>query len=399
MRYRNAPRGFKVSHWRHLYDACLCSSEEVKLISDSAIFVIFDAEPWAGDNAKAAEIGISILRVPNRRNATALPTTLSEFAENYGIETHRILIMEMERDKRCETHRFGQEHRISDIDVEQHIMGLVDSYQKKLAFAGEQVVFVGFDLQFEFRLLSTIYMGLTKYFTSWLDLQELSRRASRVDKPGLSETLKACGFGRQDSTDLHSLNGRHNAATDTVRAAAVLHHLLARDDCQELQIATSDRNANMLARKRRAPPSNKPEDRKLWSGARPTPRELYPYIARVKRSTGDIQGPKSLLEAFADHDPVAVGTAKRSIYGWVCLPSLGALDHFVQRVNGAEHPQGGNWIVVSDYDSDIIPAKDMRELKERLHAKADEKREERRLKRLDSEVVAPSVREAVVRAQ
>ncbi|KAM3449129.1 hypothetical protein MY3296_007167 [Beauveria thailandica] len=383
MRYRNAPQGFKISHWRHLYDACICSIDQVNRISGNAVFVVFDAEPWAGDNAKAAEIGISMLKVPDCRNVTILPTTLAEFALDYGIETHRIQIIEMERDKKLEAHRFGQEHRVSCVDVEQHVMGLVNSYREKMASASEQIVLVGFDLQFEFKLISTIYTRLTNYFTSWLDVQELSRRASRVEKPGLSETLKACGFGL-DSKDLHSLNGRHNAATDTVRAAAVLCFLSARDDHQQLQIATSDRNASILSRKRRAQPSNNPEDRKLWSGARPNPKELYPYTARVKSSTGDILAPQSLLETFAEYNPVAVGTAKqsRNRYGWVCLPSLGVLEEFLQRVNGVEHPQGGKWMAVSAYDPDIIPANNMRELKERLHAKADEKREQRRLKRL-----------------
>ncbi|KAM3554723.1 hypothetical protein MY1884_005984 [Beauveria asiatica] len=275
----------------------------------------------------------------------------------------------MERDKKLEAHRFGQEHRVSCVDVEQHVMGLVNSYREKMASASEQIILVGFHLQFEFKLISTIYTRLTNYFTSWLDVQELSRRASRVDKPGLSETLKACGFGL-DSKDLHSLNGRHNAATDT--------------------IATSDRNASILSRKRRAQPSNNPEDRKLWSGARPNPKELYPYTARVKSSTGDILAPQSLLETFAEYNPVAVGTAKQSRhrYEWVCLPSLGVLEEFLQRVNGVEHPQGGKWMAVSAYDPDIIPANNMCELKERLHAKADEKREQRRLKRLVHEAEA-----------
>ncbi|KAF1735705.1 hypothetical protein CRV24_004631 [Beauveria bassiana] len=397
MRYRNAPRGFKISHWRHLYDACVCSIDQVNRIADNAIFVIFDAEPWAEDNAKAAEIGISMLRVPNCRNVAAVPTTLTEFAQEHGIATHRIQIIGKERPKKVEAHSFGQEHRVSCIDVEQHIIGLVDSYREKMASTSGQIVFVGFDLRFEFRLISTIYTRLTNYFTSWLDVQELSRRASRVEMPGLSETLKACGFGLQDSKDLHSLNGRHNAATDTVRAAAVLYYLLARDDHQQLQIATSDRNASILSRRRRAQPSNNPEDRKLWRGARPNPKELYPYTARVKTSTGHILDPKGLLETFAEYNPVAVGIAKQSIhrYGWVCLPSLSVLEEFMQRVNGAEHSQGGEWIAVSDYDPDILPANNMRELKERLHAKADEKREQRRLKRLAHETVALSEVEAI----
>ena len=302
----------------------------------------------------------------------------------------------LERMKKCETHRFGQEHYVPGIDAEKYIIKLIDSYQQmyrpaKVTTSDTQhVVFVGFDLHFEFRLLSTIYHGLTHYFTSWLDLQELARLVSRLDKPGLSETLKACGFGYQDPKDLHSLNGRHNGATDTVRAAAIFQHFLARSDSdQELEIAASDRNASVLARKRRGLPANTPGEWKLWNGARPKPRELYPYIARVRRSTGDVLTSSSLLAAFAEYNPVAVGTVKQHTnrYGWVCLASLSCLEELIRQANGSQHDQGGTWIVVSDYDPDIVPAKDMRELKERIHAKADEKREERRLKRLATKVI------------
>ncbi|ATY58897.1 Ribonuclease H [Cordyceps militaris] len=402
MKHRERPNGFSIGHWRHLYDACIHNREELAAVAaQNATFVVFDAEPWAEDNYKAAEIGISMLRVPESLHnlpTNTLPTTLSEFSEFSQIETHRIVFSDMNRSARREGHRFGQEHHICSIDAQDFIISLVDSYRhrhhndkKARASGSEQVVFAGFDLHFELRLLSTTHTRLTDYFTSWLDIQELACLSSDIQKPGLSETLRACGFGRQNAADLHSLCGRHNAATDTVRAAAILQHLFVRESVEPLHIATSARNASILARKRRGLPANAPEDRQLWIGCRPKPPELYPYAARMRRSTGDVLVAEALRDMFAEWEPVAVGVAKqtRHWYGWVCLPSRGALDRFVEAVDGAEHPGGGTWMAVSCYDPDVMPAKDRRELGERLHAMADEKRQQRRLKRLANEMENP----------
>lgn len=387
MKYSICPKGFKVGHWRRLYDACISNLEALKLVASDATFVVFDAEPWGGDNTQASELGISILRMAEARQMDVMPVTLENFVDAYAIETHWIQIIEMTRPKKCEPHSFGQHHIVSSLDVEKYARTLIDSYRQKYSsVATEHIIFVGFDLRFELHLLSTIYNSLTDYFTSWLDLQELARASSHIDKPGLSETLKACGVGHLEPRDLHSLSGRHNAATDTVRAAAILCHLLTNSNKDQfLRITTSDRNTSVLNRRRRGLPANAPEERKLWHGTRPKPRELYPYTARVKRSNGDVLTPNGLLETFAEYEPVAVGTAKQNRYGWVCLPSLSRLDDFARQVHGSLHEQQGTWIVVNDYDPDMTPAKDMRELKERLHARADEKREERRLKRLGND--------------
>ncbi|TQV98176.1 hypothetical protein V2A60_006151 [Cordyceps javanica] len=398
MKHVDKPRGFKIRHWRQLFDACISNRDALTAaVAENATFVVLDAEPWAQDNTKAAEIGMSILQMPDTPitlcddTPSPLPETLSEFSESCRVESHRILFSDRTRSARRKAHRFGIEHEIPSLDAAKFITSLVDTYRQKHKLdsvaSSQQIVFVGFDVRYEFQLLSTIYTTLTNYFTSWLDVQELARLSSNVYKPGLSETLKACGFGRQALTDLHSLNGRHNSTTDTVRAAAILHHLFARDGNHLLRIATSDRNAKRLAKKRVGLCGANSTDPRVWIGARPKPKELYPYTARVKRSTGDILVSRALVKIFAEHEPVAIGIAKQNTnrYGWVCLPSLSALHHFLESVNGSVHPEGGTWIAVSDYDPQIIPAKDGRELKDRLHAKADEKREQRRLKRLASE--------------
>lgn len=281
--------------------------------------------------------------------------TLAEFGESCAIQTHRIQIIEMPSKRSGEGHKFGQQHRVSISEAEQHIIGLVDSYREAVPSHSALVVLVDFDLSFGFRLLSTIYTGLANYFTSWLDLQELSRLASGISQPGLSQTLKACGFGHQAPADLQSGHGKHNAATDTVRAAVVFYHLLTRDDDQELRISTG-RCARALARQHRSKPSWG-RDRKLWHDAHATPGELGPYIARIKPSRKQILTTETLLKLFAEYDPVAAGTHEPSMgrqYGWVCLPTFRDLKRFVLSVNGSEHSQGGTWVAVPGHDPDVI---------------------------------------------
>ena len=242
-----------------------------------------------------------------------------------------------------------------------------------------------------------MYTDLTSCFDYWLDVQKFARLASGVDRPGLSDTLRDCGFGQQNKKGLHSLQGRHRAAKDTVRTATVLHHLLSPSTAkQHMEIAVSARNRSTLTRKQRALPKNDRSERNLWSGTRPKPRELYPYTARVRSSAGQLPIASGLLEIFAWYDSIAVGASRQNRYGWVCLSSLNCLHEFIQQVNGSKDDQGGNWNVVSDFDPKIIPANDMQELKQRLHSRADEKREERRLKKLEDmeSLTAPLFRES-----
>lgn len=395
MKYSYCPTAFKVRHWRHLYDQCIYSLEGLNKIASSAVFVVFDAEPWGEDNTQAAELGISILRVSDISQTDEAIVTLDDFINLCAVETHWIQIIGRQPSKKPEKQRFGKQHILAACDAERHIISLLDSYRQRCSSAesnslADHIVFVGFDLQFEFQLLSKVYTSLTSYFTAWLDLQELARLASRTEKPGLSETLKSCGFGFKDPRDLHSLCGKHNPATDTLRTAAILQYFLQHNN-PVLEIATSNRSAKIYRRKSRGPPANAPGDRQLWFGAKLKPKELYPYTARVRLSTDDVLIPKTLLETFSEHKPVAVGCAKqqKNRYGWICLSSLSSLNHFINQIDGSQHCQGGAWIVVSDYDPKTIPAKDMRELKERLHAQSDDKRANRRPKRLVENAIGP----------
>ncbi|KAK5989281.1 hypothetical protein PT974_10791 [Cladobotryum mycophilum] len=122
------------------------------------------------------------------------------------------------------------------------------------------------------------------------------------------------------------------------------------------------------------PPAT-PEEKRFWNGARPRPKEFFPYTARIRRATGFGDVPMQFLfDLFAEYEPTAV-----------YLPDLGTLQDPERRVNGTEAGDGGVWTVVSDYDPAVVPARGWEELRSNqtleLQAKASERREQRRLKR------------------
>lgn len=78
-------------------------------------------------------------------------------------------------------------------------------------------------------MLSHLYPNILKYFTYWVDLQEVaSGVVDGIARPSLRDTLTTCGFeGYRYSHCPKTAVSRHNAATDTVRIVVLLILLLA----------------------------------------------------------------------------------------------------------------------------------------------------------------------------
>ena len=173
----------------------------------------------------------------------------------YEVEAHWIQITErITKDRRCERNRFGMHHTVSETEVEKCAIATISDFRQRHHSETSSlppVILGGFDLVFEFQLLSRMYHGLRDMFANWVDVQELARLASKVPKPGLTETLKACAYGNM-VTNMQSARGHHNPATDTVRTATVLahfHRVPVGDG--SLEIGTSPRNSSTLRRRRR----------------------------------------------------------------------------------------------------------------------------------------------------
>jgi hypothetical protein len=363
--------------------------------------VIIDAEPWGLDLSKPAEIGISLVPAFHdiHINIYSL-ATLEALHHALRLETHWIRVAGRDRrEGNREIARFGQRHDTKDNQVETTISNLIDSFKQKHygqcfrpASSPEKgpLILAAFSINFEFRILSKLYPQVLQHFTSWLDLQEIASEVatdsgSRLILPGLHETLTPCGF--RDSAEARgSKTLQHNAANDTVRAAAILTHFMAMDVETEssLSIPVSSKKHNHARRYRQTPAT--PEQTQFWNGRRPTPKELYPYGARVSRTTGCIDlDTRALFDLFAPYNPVAVGISKGKRYGWVCLHDLEALEHLVRSIEGSSLSGGYTWKATSDYDSTVVPMQSRDEYKasqrRAMEADADEKRAQRQAKK------------------
>ncbi|PTB46529.1 hypothetical protein M441DRAFT_126963 [Trichoderma asperellum CBS 433.97] len=81
---------------------------------------------------------------------------------------------------------------------------------------------------------------------------------------------------------------------------------------------------------------------------------------------------QDLFELFNDYNPTAVGVNSVMTYGWVCLPSLEALQTFVESVNRKEDKDGDIWTVVTDYDLTVVPVRDWSELRSNQKARVSD---------------------------
>ncbi|KAL7945339.1 hypothetical protein V8C42DRAFT_322844 [Trichoderma barbatum] len=381
MRFNSCPTAFKTKHWRPLYESYILDIKTLRKFSN--------AEPWGVDSSKPAEIGLSLLPPVDvgldRDTIGTLPKTLDAASEFKGLETHWIRIIERERcEKNRERHRYGKQHYVQSDHVEDKISTIIKLFQTSNNAA---LILTGFAAGFEFKVLSSFYPNLLSfgYFTHWLDLQNVaSGIADGPLLPSLRETLVACGFGGH-SKDVQSVLSQHNAATDTVRAAAILIQFLGfPSDGKRYQIGCSSQSKQKYYRRRNIPAT--PEEKRYWKGARPRPKEFFPFITRVSRTTGLADfTEKSLDNLFSDYNPTAVGISNAKRYGWICLPDLETLEIFVSSVHGWEDEEEIVWSVISDSNPTAVPARDWEELRlnqeEMLQSKANEKLEQRRLKK------------------
>lgn len=240
MPYNPYPRAFQTRDWRNLYESYILDLATLHKAAKRAVLVIIDAEPWGLDDSKPAEIGVSLVpALHDMHMGVSLPRTLDALSHSLRLETHWIRVVGRERRERNrEIQYFGQQHDIEDDQVEQTISNLIQQFMQKhygqscptTSPGGIPLVLAGFSLDFEFRILTRLYPRVLRHFTSWSDLQEIAREVSddgtsRLISPGLHETLVACGF-QASVNDSQNKNSQHNAATDTVRAAAVFAYFM-----------------------------------------------------------------------------------------------------------------------------------------------------------------------------
>ena len=405
MPYNPCPRSFQTKTWRQLYESYITDLATLKTAANGAALVIFDAEPWGGDNSKPAELGVSLLPGRNyTRMSDEMPETLDAVSDLLQLETHWVRVAGRDRrEKSREMHHFGQVHLVKEEQVEEVISDIIERFMRKhhgqsyhiMSPDRPPLILAGFHLGYEFQILSGSCPKLLRYFSSWLDLQDMAREVAgnttgKPLSPGLHETLIACGF-TNNAPKAQRSRSQHNAATDTVRAAAIFAYFMSwHAKGHTLDISVSSRRPNHQRNRRRIPLF--PGQKQLWRGSRPNPKELYPYGARVSRigETIDLDE-QGLFDLFATHDPIAVGISNGKRYGWVCLPDVEALQSFLRHIDGSTLSDGHVWRAVSDFDPTILPARSLSELRSRqrlqLEASAEDKRAQRQAKKDAQELV------------
>ncbi|KAK5661243.1 hypothetical protein OQA88_11137 [Cercophora sp. LCS_1] len=267
--------------------------------------------------------------------------------------------------------------------VEDALVQLLESFKER---TNKNLVLTGFSMTHELRAIANDYTRLAELFSSWVDVQELMPvvpgPGSRTHQPSLRTCLELFGFS-PDPEAVNSFNG-HNAGNDTVRASAVLLRLLTHPQGYQLQIPAP----NPGNRERKPKPYCKGSGAKFkrfWYDRKPKPREVFPFIARVKilGPVGSGRSPKTLFTLFSGYHPTATGTngQRGKRYGYVCLPDLDTLDRFVKEVHGSQVSGSGVWDVVKDYDPSVRPctAEEFSEWQKKDQlSRLENKREERR---------------------
>lgn len=176
---------------------------------------------------------------------------------------------------------------------------------------------------------------------------------------------------------------RHSAVNDTVQIAAVLISLIQRDEITALFTIQPTWNLPWGGRGSRG--IKQPQAKRVW-GVKPKPKELFPYAVKVSRSSRfhKFRSARPFLGIFDAYEPTAVALLEDNVHGYICLKSLEKLERFVRNVDGSTI-EGAVWTATSKYNPKVRPAQDVAELKTRkkeaVQAQADERRQERQLKK------------------
>lgn len=85
--------------------------------------------------------------------------------------------------------------------------------------------------------ISRICPDITRYITSWVDVQELVKDISSLPhrQPGMRDLLLAFGLGN-DSQTILSIYAKHSAGADVLRILVLLANLLAFPQDTTLQV-------------------------------------------------------------------------------------------------------------------------------------------------------------------
>ncbi|KAK7698110.1 hypothetical protein SLS64_012885 [Diaporthe eres] len=359
--------------WHNLWRSNIPNLSSLKQQAGVSGFVAIDAEPWGNSLTDIAEIGIAFIPLVDIEALQGPPRSLDSLQTRYSIQVTKIRVAgrEQGRRRKREPFIFGPTHIVEPDAVHETLQRLFQSFRDALG-PQASLTLIGFDLVFEFRVISSTYLGITEHVSSWVDLQDIIKDVSSCTNrsPSMRESLIAFGLEGDEQAVLPNPDWvAHSAGTDALRITALL--------------------VNLLALSPDAPPTLEIDRRPVrkWVGSarvacrhmkfknqfhgRPRPRECYPFRARVTLNGGSGFNMRQLADFFSEHGPSAIGIhggKKNIIEGYVCLPSLDELDQFIEQTDGSSAGNGQFWDAISEFDPQLTAARTASELLESLEA-------------------------------
>lgn len=368
MKYYDGCRFLKVSRWHDLWRSNIPNLSSLKQQAGVSGFVAIDAEPWGNSLTDIVEIGIAFIPLIDIEALQDPPTSLDSLQTRFSIQVTKIRVAGREQGRRtkCEPFVFGPTHIVEPDAVHETLQRLFKSFRDALG-PQASLTLTGFDLALEFRVMSSTYLGITEHVSSWVDLQEIIKGvSSRTNgSPSMRESLIAFGFEGDYQAILPNWMA-HSAGTDALRVMALLVNLLALspDATLEVERRPARKGLGAVREARRQMKANN-----QFSG-RPTPKEFYPFRARVTRHGGPALTMRQLADSFSKHNPSAIGThgGRKTNEGYVCLPSFDELEQFIKQTNGSLAGNGQFWEAISEFDPQLTAARTASELSESLEA-------------------------------
>lgn len=426
MRYTPTTSNFAVAFWKELWENNINDIEELRALAGTRGVVTIDIYRSQTDIGRSrrgrrdiSELGISFLPpiACSPRPCVPSPASLDALMQKFSIQCHSIDVADQKSaDSRDEkSHFVPKDVRVVAADqVEDTLLTIIKSFTSEL---DPQPLLVGFDIGYQFRVLSRDYPRLlTNCFSAWIDLQHITADISTIiykerghagnlrgAVPGPRETFLALGYFK-DSKTSRPLYNHHRSGNRAMRTMAVLLGLLAlpqpSDPTVPPVIEITRQEKKVFHEKIELVPGL--VCRKFWHG-KPGPPGLFPYMARAtakrfsKKKATTKRFPLSpkfravaFYNQFFEYGPVAAGMAKeadktRNYY--LCLPNTEVLESFVAEVNGRAiaKSDGAFWSVAQAHSSPVTPITDPKDLlqTERFSEEARAKRLRREQKRLE----------------
>lgn len=368
MRYFDGCPFLKVSRFHDLWRSNIPNLPSLKQQAAISGFVAIDAEPWGNSLTEVSEVGVAFLPTVNTEALQDPPTSLESLRARYTIQTSVIRVTGREpgQGRRHEGFVFGSIYTVEPEAVYETLLRLFQSFQSALG-AKNPLILLGFDLAFEFRVISNTYLGITEYVSSWVDVQEIIKEVSSCSNrdPSMGESLIALGFAN-DSQAILPDRIAHSAGADALRVIALLVSLLALSS--ETTLAITRRPTRKWGGKSRVALQYKKANNH-FSG-RPKPKECFPFRARLRTHGGQALSLRKLSESFSEYNPTAIGIHGAKYEGYVCLAGLEELKQFVERIHGSQTSNGELWEAISEFDSRLTSARSATELSESLEAES-----------------------------